>query len=86
MLRNWRYDLTVLSSWQLRKTQAGFAAGPFGFLGARRNALCDCRAVGDECVVRAWWRATRSRRKWGRWPVLLGPVMYFALRRGKMAA
>ena len=76
--------LTVLASWQLRKTQPDLAR-PFRIPGGRAGLLYVIVAPLVMSVV-ALVGSDPFARKWGPLPVLLGPVMYFVLRRGKLAA
>jgi amino acid transporter len=76
--------LTVLSSWRLRKTQPDLPR-PFHIPWGRAGLLYVIVAPLVMSVV-ALVGSDPFARKWGPLPVLLGPVMYFVLRRGKMAA
>ena len=76
--------LTVLSSWRLRKTQPDLAR-PFRIPWGRAGLLYVIVAPLVMSVV-ALVGSDPFARKWGPFPVLLGPVMYFVLRRGKLAA
>jgi amino acid transporter len=76
--------LTVLSSWQLRKTQRDLPR-PFRIPWGRAGLFYVIVAPVAMSVV-ALVASDPFARKWGPVPVLLGPVMYFVLRRGKMAA
>src|SRR6267378_3654392 len=76
--------LTVLASWQLRKTQPDLAR-PFRIPWGRAGLLYVIVAPLVMSVV-ALVGSDPFARKWGPLPVLLGPVMYFVLRRGKLAA
>jgi amino acid transporter len=70
--------LTVLSSWQLRKTQPELAR-PFRIPWGRAGLLYVIVAPLVMSVV-ALVGSDPFARKWGPVPVLLGPVMYFVLR------
>src|SRR2546421_8890921 len=76
--------LTVLASWQLRKTQPDLER-PFRIPWGRAGLLYVIVAPLVMSVV-ALVGSDPFARKWGPLPVLLGPVMYFVLRRGKLAA
>jgi amino acid transporter len=71
--------LTVLASWQLRKTQPDLAR-PFRIPWGRTGLLYVIIAPLAMSVV-ALVGSDPFARKWGPVPVLLGPVMYFVLRK-----
>jgi amino acid transporter len=76
--------LTVLASWQLRKTQPDLPR-PFRIPWGRAG-LFYVVAAPLAMSVFALAGSDPFARKWGPLPVLLGPVMYFVLRRTKMVA
>src|SRR5260370_23898015 len=76
--------LTVLSSWQLRKTLPDLPR-PFRIPWGRAGLLYVIVSPLVMSVV-ALVSSDPFARKWGPVPVLLGPGMYFVLRRGKLAA
>jgi amino acid transporter len=76
--------LTVLSSWKLRKTLPDLPR-PFRIPWGRAGLLYVIVAPLVMSVV-ALVSSDPFARKWGPVPVLLGPVMYFVLGRGKLAA
>ena len=71
--------LTVLSSWRLRKTQPA-TARPFRIPWGRAGLAYVVVAPLVMSVV-ALVGSDPFARKWGPIPVLLGPVMYFVLRK-----
>jgi len=75
--------LTVLSSWQLRKAQPDLPR-PFRIPWGHTGLLYVIIAPLVMSVV-ALVASDLFARKWGPMPVLLGPVMYFVFRKGKMA-
>jgi amino acid transporter len=79
--------LTVLSSWQLRKTQPDLPR-PFRIPWGRTGLLYVIVAPLAMSVV-ALVASDPFARHWGPVTVLLGPVMYFVLRKlqaGKIGA
>jgi APA family basic amino acid/polyamine antiporter len=70
--------LTVLASWQLRKTQPDLPR-PFRIPWGRAGLLYVVGAPLLMSVV-ALVASDPFARKWGPVPVLLGPVMYFVFR------
>jgi amino acid transporter len=79
--------LTVLASWQLRKTQPDLPR-PFRIPWGRAGLLYVIAAPLAMSVV-ALAGSDPFARKWGPLPVLLGPVMYLVFRRlqtGKIGA
>jgi amino acid transporter len=70
--------LTVLSSWQLRKTQLELAR-PFQIPWGRAGLLYVIAAPLAMSVV-ALGGSDPFARKWGPVPVVLGPILYFVLR------
>jgi amino acid transporter len=76
--------LTVLAAWRLRKTQPNLPR-PFRIPWGRAGLLYVIVAPLAMSVV-ALVASDPFARRWGPVLVLLGPVMYFAFRRGKMAA
>jgi amino acid transporter len=70
--------LTLLSSWQLRKTQPDLAR-PYRIPWGRAGLLYVIVAPLVMSVV-ALAGSDPFARKWGPVPVLLGPILYFALR------
>lgn len=76
--------LTVLATWQLRRTQPDLPR-PFRIPWGRAGLLCVIAAPLAMSVF-ALAGSDPFARRWGPLPVLLGPVMYFVLRRTKMAA
>jgi amino acid transporter len=73
--------LTVLASWQLRKTQPDLHR-PFRIPGGRAGLLYVILAPLAMSVV-ALAGSDPFARKWGPLPVLLGPVVYGVLKRMK---
>src|SRR5437667_9220348 len=71
--------LTVLASWQLRKTQPDLAR-PFRIPGGRAGLLYVIVAPLVMSVV-ALVGSDPFARKWGPLPVLLGPVRYCVVRK-----
>jgi amino acid transporter len=76
--------LTVLAAWRLRKTQPNLPR-PFRIPWGRAGLLYVIVAPLAMSVV-ALVASDPFARRWGPVLVLLGPVMYFAFRRRKMAA
>jgi amino acid transporter len=76
--------LTVLAAWRLRKTQPNLPR-PFRIPWGRAGLLYVILAPLAMSVV-ALVASDPFARRWGPVLVLLGPVMYFAFRRRKMAA
>jgi amino acid transporter len=76
--------LTVLASWQLRKRQPDLPR-PFRIPWGRTGLLYVIVAPLIMSVV-ALVGSDPFARKWGPVPVVLGPIVYFVLRKTKMAA
>jgi len=76
--------LAVLASWRLRETQPDLPR-PFRIPWGRAGLLYVVVAPLAMSMV-ALAGSDPFARKWGPVPVLLGPVMYFLLRRSKLAA
>jgi amino acid transporter len=76
--------LTVLAAWRLRTTQPNLPR-PFRIPWGRAGLLYVIVAPLAMSVV-ALVASDPFARRWGPVLVLLGPVMYFAVRRGKVAA
>jgi len=76
--------LTVLASWRLRKTQPDLPR-PFRIPWGRAGLLYVIIAPLVMSVV-ALVASDPFARRWGPVSVLLGPVLYFVFRRGKMVA
>src|SRR5260370_4652761 len=70
--------ITVLASWQLRKTRPDLAR-PFRIPWGRAGLVYVIVAPLAMSVV-ALAGSDPFARKWGPLPVLLGPIMYFVLR------